>query len=110
MRRVVIEHPFGADPQRFSLYLRECIRDTLKRGESAMSSVAIYAITGALMDAEPEERRAGIEAGLEWYKVAEACVAYVDHGVSPGMVEGLNRACRHNVPIEYRKLYEEKPK
>lgn len=104
-RLVIIESPYAKDPDRMVDYLRACIQDTLRRGESAMASVPIYALTGALNDLKPEERKAGIAAGLEWYRVAEACVAYTDYGISAGMMEGMARARDEGVPIEVRELY-----
>lgn len=105
---VIIEAPFSQDPVAMADYLRECIKDTLKRGESAINSVATYALTGAL-DVNPEERRAGIEAGLAWYSFSSSynsitCVVYTDHGISEGMQEGIARASEHQIKIVFRKL------
>ncbi len=104
-RLVIIESPYAQNPEQMVDYLRQCIQDTLRRGESAMASVPIYAMTGALNDLEAEQRKEGIEAGLEWYRKAEACVAYVDFGISAGMQQGMYRAQEHGVPIEIRELY-----
>lgn len=104
-RLVILEAPYGQDPEKFTPYLAECIKDTLARGEAAMTSVAVYALTGALKDAVPEQRRAGIEAGLEWYRVADAAVVYVDHGISKGMQEGIEKALACGVSVEHRELY-----
>lgn len=107
---VIIEAPYQQDPVAMAAYLRECIKDTLKRGESAINSVATYALTGALDDLRHDERRAGIEAGLAWYGFSSSsynpvtCVAYTDHGISAGMQEGIARASEHKIKIVFRKL------
>jgi len=107
---VIIEAPFAQAREQMGEYLRECIRDTLRRGESCMASVAIYALTGALQDTDPHERAEGIEAGLAWYAVPGIrCVAYTDHGISRGMQMGMARAQSHGVPIEVRELYAAQP-
>lgn len=103
---VIIEHPWkDLDPKIREEYLRAIIRDTIKRGESAICSVPIYVLTGALDDLNTEEREKGIALGLEWYKMAGLCVAYVDHGISRGMAMGMARAQQERVTIEVRELY-----
>lgn len=87
------------------IYLRCCILDCRKRGESPIASVPTYVLTGALDDLEPAQRADGIAAGLEWYRVADACVAYTDHGISAGMMQGMDRAQVEGVPIEIRELF-----
>ena len=105
MKLVIIESPYGQNPELFTKYLALCIQDTLARGEAAYASVPIYALTRALDDLKPEERATGIAAGLEWYSVAEGCVAYVDHGISAGMREGITAARSLNVPVVYRRIF-----
>lgn len=103
---VVIESPYAQDPVKMATYLRVCLRDTLHRGESAIASVATYAITGTLNDLDADQRAEGIAAGLEWYRVPGIkCVVYSDHGISRGMMAGMARAQEHGVPIEVRELY-----
>lgn len=101
---VIIECPYAQDPLAMIAYLRECIRDSLARGESPINSVATFVLTNALDDKDADERRDGIAAGLEWYRFAQKCVCYVDHGISKGMEEGVVRATQHGAPIEYREL------
>lgn len=105
-RLVIVEHPFSADSEKFTTYLKECLQDTLRRDESAMASVAIYVLTGALNDLNAVERAAGIAAGLEWYRVAERCAVYRDWGISTGMIEGIAHAQQLRLPIEYRTILE----
>lgn len=61
-----------------------------------------------LDDADPEQRKLGMDAGFAWRAMAEATVVYTDLGVSRGMLEGLLHAQKLVVSgdhaIEYREL------
>jgi hypothetical protein len=117
-RRVIIESPFRgkgktveekwADEARNIEYARSCIRDCLLKGDAPVASHLLFTQPGILDDGVEEERRLGIEAGLSWYQVAQACVVYVDRGLTDGMVEGIRRAGLHGVPVEKRSLQREK--
>ena len=106
MRRVLIESPFSAPtPQGVEehiRYARACLKDALRRGEAPLASHLLYTQDGVLDDTVPEERQWGIEAGLTWYLVAEACVVYTDCGLSKGMAYGIARAKKLGLPVEYR--------
>lgn len=105
MRLVVIEAPYRENPAAMKEYLAACVRDCLTRGESPTASVAVFCLTGALDDAKAAERKQGIESGLHWYAVADACVCYSDHGISAGMMLGMEAARVAGVPIEIRELF-----
>jgi hypothetical protein len=45
--------------------------------------------TEAYDDATPEQRERGMEAGHAWHDPAEVCVVYIDYGVTPGMLAGI---------------------
>jgi len=51
-----------------------------------------------------------MECGWAWIRVADAMVVYTDHGISPGMQLGIDRAREFNLPIEYRTLQKCLPK
>lgn len=107
MRRVILESPFrGANYREFDRnqrYLREAMRDSLMRGEAPFASHRLY--TGCLDDDILEERKLGIDAGLDWGAMAEATVVYTDLGVSPGMQIGIERARAEGRPVdEFRYL------
>lgn len=118
MRRVIIESPFAGkgdtpearkiDEERNLRYLRACMRDCLKRGESPYASHALYTQPGVLDDNDPEERKLGIEAGFVWRGAAGATVIYTDLGISRGMQYGIDAAnllrARAHHAIEYRTL------
>jgi len=109
MRLIIIESPYAADDAatalRNSEYAREAIADCLRRGEAPFASHILYAETGVLDDGDPEQRSLGIEAGLAWGRAAAATAAYVDHGVSPGMRQGILAAEALGRPVEIRFLY-----
>lgn len=104
MRRVVLESPYAGNVERNIQYARMCLRDCLLRGEAPIASHLIYTQPGVLDDNIPEERKLGIEAGLEWGKLAEATVVYEDYGVSRGMQYGIERAEKEGRPVERRRI------
>lgn len=106
MRLVIIESPYRAatvsDAERNKLYLQDCIRDCLRRGESPYASHQM--LTDALDDQDDAERRIGIAAGLEWWRAASAAVFYTDLGWSEGMLKAWALARVRHLPREERKL------
>lgn len=102
MRRVVIESPFAGDAAANLDYARRALLDCLRRGEAPLASHLLY--TQVLDDAEPDQRRLGVDAGLAWHRTAEAVVVYGDCGISPGMRVGIANARRLDIPVEYRYL------
>lgn len=108
MKRVVIESPYNAptseDIARNVEYARACVRDSLMRGEAPIASHLLHTQPGILEDQTPSERAMGIEAGLAWTTVADLVVVYADLGISAGMLEGIKRATRDQIGVEYRRL------
>jgi hypothetical protein len=80
------------------------MHDCLLRGEAPLASHLLYTQPGILDDNKPDERKFGIDAGLEWGKVAEATVVYLDLGISRGMSYGIANAQDAGRPIEYRNI------
>jgi hypothetical protein len=80
------------------------MQDSLNRGESPFSSVALYALSRVLDDNNPEERALGITAGLVWGRAAVATIVYEDYGVSPGMRLGIRAAIAAGRSVEFRKI------
>lgn len=107
MRLVILESPFrGSTPEETAAnvaYARTAMMDSLRRGESPLASHLLW--PGILDDAKPEERTLGIAEGLQWGRVAEATVVYLDRGVSSGMLQGISRADAEGRPVERRSLY-----
>jgi hypothetical protein len=106
MRLVIIESPYAATTEEGVAeniaYARECLRDSLDRGEAPIASHLLH--TQVLDDTVPAERSMGIEAGLAWRKVAEASIIYVDRGISPGMDYGMKAAMDAGIPVEFRQI------
>lgn len=104
-RLVILESPYAGDVEANVAYARQCVRDSLQRGEAPIASHLLYTQPGILRDDVPEERNLGIDAGLQWQCCAEAIVVYTDRGISGGMKQGINRAKKlYNTKIEYRSI------
>lgn len=104
MRLVIIESPYAGDVETNVQYARDAVRDSLLRGEAPIASHLLYTQPGILRDEVPEERQCGIDAGLAWRVVAQACVVYVDLGISSGMRYGIAAARAAGLPVEMRSL------
>lgn len=104
MRRVIVESPYAGAVETNLEYVRACMADCIKRGESPFASHALYTQPGVLDDNVQAERKLGIEAGLAWGSVADATVVYTDLGISGGMQIGIERAEREGRPVEKRAL------
>ena len=102
MRRVVIESPYAGALEANVTYARECLFDSLHRGESPLASHLLY--PQVLDDDIAPERHLGISAGHAWISSAHAVVVYADRGISNGMRIGIARAMAHGIPVEYRYL------
>jgi hypothetical protein len=104
MRLVVIESPFAGDVSANIAYATRAVHDCLMRAEAPIASHLLFTQPGVLDDDVPGERALGIEAGLSWYRVAQACVAYIDRGISGGMRLGMERARAAGIPVEIRRI------
>lgn len=100
--RVIIESPFSGDVDANTQYAKECLLDSLNRGECPFASHLLY--TQVLNDEMPEERDKGIAAGFEWMHAAEKVIVYQDLGISSGMQLGINNAEHLNIPVIYRNI------
>lgn len=106
MKRVIIESPFAGEVERNIKYAKECMADSLKRGEAPFASHLLYTQEGILDDLNIEERTLGINAGFAWGEVADCVVVYEDYGISGGMALGIERAREQGLPIDYRKIHQ----
>jgi hypothetical protein len=105
MRRlVIIESPFAGHVDANVAYAKRAVHDSLLRGEAPIASHLLFTQPGLLDDLVPDERRQGMEAGLEWYRAAELCAVYRDRGISSGMIAGIERAESLGVAVEFRTL------
>jgi len=105
MKRVILESPYAGDIERNIKYARECLKDSLKRGEAPIASHLLYTQDGVLNDDIEDERMMGINAGLAWKEVADLQVFYIDFGMSTGMKYAEKYAKEYNINVEYRTLY-----
>lgn len=101
---VVLESPYAGDVEENIEYARECVKDSLMRGEAPIASHLLYTQTGILDDTIPEERTLGITAGLSWLKRADASVVYTDLGISAGMKLGIAKANSHGLEVIFRSI------
>jgi hypothetical protein len=101
---VVIESPYAGDVDKNLRYVRAAMHDCFLRGEAPFASHALYTQPGVLDDNRPDERKLGIEAGLEWSSFAAKSVVYTDLGITEGMRAGIARAEEDGRLIEYRKI------
>jgi len=104
MKLVIIESPYAGDIERNLIYARKCMADSFKRGEAPFASHLLYTQEGILNDDIEDERTLGINAGLEWGKLAELTVVYIDYGISKGMQYGIDNAIKNNRFVEYRRI------
>lgn len=102
MKLVILESPFAGDIEENIKYARECVRDSLSRGEAPIASHLLYTQEGILDDNIPEERQWGIDAGLAWKVVADKSVVYADRGISKGMEYGMKLAKEQGLEVEVR--------
>ena len=94
--RAIIESPFAGKTQEEFIdnirYARACVEHALNQNLAPIASHLLYTQKDILNDNIPEERNWGIEAGVVWYKQAEASAIFVDRGISRGMQYGIKRA------------------
>ena len=127
MKLVIIESPLGTNSdgtrctdeqfKRNQEYVFACMLDSLIKGETPFASHALYPLV--LKDADPSERRLGMEAGFNiakafyWathgaYEYGEdvevICAVYSDRGESSGMTEGIKQHKTNGFKIEKRYL------
>jgi hypothetical protein len=100
---VIIESPYRGDVESNLKYARECMKDSLMRGEAPFASHLLY--TQVLDDRDPDERTLGMERAFKWYTHADLMAVYRDKGITFGMCNGMEIAEGHGITIEYRSLY-----
>lgn len=101
---VQIESPFAGQVEENERYARAAVLNSLVRGEAPFASHLLYTQPGILQDAKLEERQKGIDAGLAHLRKADKSAAYIDRGISGGMVLGINAALSFRVPVYFRSL------
>ena len=102
MKLVIIESPYAGQIERNLSYARECLFDSLKRGEAPIASHLLY--PQVLNDNQPEERNLGIDAGLAWAVKCDYAVFYTDYGFSSGMRSAANLYITNKIPFFFRSI------
>lgn len=106
MIRTIVESPYFAfsveDRIVRLVYLRNCLADSIARGEAPFASHFIY--PHFLDDNDADDRLQGLMLGQVWASVAERVAVYVDLGISPGMRRGIKLAQRREIPRDYRSV------
>lgn len=100
MKLVMVESPLAGNYARNTAYAKDCLMDSLRRGESPFAMHLLY--PQVLDDTMHEEREQGIAAGLAWSAKAELVAVYVDLGISSGMHRAIVRANERGIPVENR--------
>ena len=104
MKRVILESPYAGEIEANITYARQCVRDSLLRGEAPIASHLLYTQSEILDDDIANERALGIDASLAWLPVAELMAVYIDRGISTGMQQAMRIAQRSGLEVELRKL------
>jgi len=109
---VILESPFAQhkqDPARTEAihiaYMRMCLRDMALRGEYGIASHAVLTQPGVLDDDDPNQRHWGIELGLGIRNTIPEWVAYVDFGMSKGMLLAEERAVQSGRTLKKRSIH-----
>lgn len=107
VKLVVIESPWAgldAGPQA-KHYLKQCIRDSIARGELPWASHAMFAWTEALYEGDEEQRAEGLILNKKMILRADMIAIYTDKGKSAGMKDAETWAKMHGKNVEYRTIY-----
>jgi len=100
---VAIESPYAGDVEANTRFARECLLDSLTRGEAPFAGHLLY--TQVLADLKPTERELGILSHLAYVRRSERVVVYEDLGISSGMQRAIDFVTKLGIPIERRWLY-----
>jgi len=102
MTRVFLVSPLRGDYVGNTHYARDCMRDSIKRGEAPYVPHLLY--PQVLDDTLVEERRMGMNAGAAWLRASEKLVVYEDLGTSEGMRAEIEVAEALGIPVERRSI------
>lgn len=102
MRVIYLASPLSGDIQRNQDYARQAMSHALAMGEAPFVPHLLYA--QVLDDRLPHERKAGMLAGSAMLLRCDALVAYVDLGISRGMLDEIATAHAHGIEVEERRI------
>jgi hypothetical protein len=103
---VCIESPWAGlgGGEKAASYLRDCIRDSISRGEFPIASHAIWCVAGGISDSVEANRFRGMSAGMKFIEVCDLVAVYTDHGISQGMRRAIDYAGVCGKPIVARRV------
>lgn len=88
MIRCVVESPYAGDIERNIEYAKKCVTWCIKNAYAPICSHLLFTQPGILNDNDHFERVLGISCGLQWLRVSEKQIFFVDYGMSEGMNKG----------------------
>lgn len=83
-------------------YALDCLKDSLDRGEAPFASHLLY--TQVLDDDDATQRKDGITTGHEFFRAAHFVAVYIDHGITDGMIQGMDAAQRAGRVLVFRRV------
>lgn len=101
---VVIESPYAREKVHDIAYAKQCMKDSLARGEYPLSNCLLYTEHGILNLLNATDRYTEIASALGWMTVADRLVVYLDHGLTPIMEASIRHANAHRIPVDYRRI------
>lgn len=105
MKLVILESPYNGNTALFRRYALRALRHSIALEEAPFASHLLY--PQILRDEILAERWLGIEAGHAWLRHADLVAVYQDHGISNGMMRGINAAMAVAIPVLYRNIGKE---
>ena len=99
---VFIESPYAGDLVTNGTYLKECILDSITRGENPYASHGFF--TQYLDDTVAVQRLLGMDLGNQWRLLCEFTVFYADLGYSEGRIKGMEFCIQHGHKYIERKI------
>lgn len=94
MKKTIIITPYTGSINSDKEYAQECFKDSIKRGEAAISSFILYS----------EYDEIGLDSIMEWTKVCDQIIFYTDNGMTVSMRFIEKWASINNDNIKYRNL------
>ena len=104
MNLVILESPLRGNYELNRRYARACMLDSIQRGEAPLASHLLYDQPGILDDTLKQDRTIGMRLGFAWADRADYVVVYTDLGMSPGMLEGIEKHRRTGKCIILRSI------
>jgi hypothetical protein len=114
---VMLESPYSGDVLFHVNYARQCMMDSVKRGEAPFVPHLLYTQSeksGWALETKGNtdekhwiSREEGLQLAAAWRAKADKTVLYIDHGMTAGMLRAEEEAVKMGKPVERRKLYAE---